>query len=567
MHLFQLSLAVLCLIHTVWSYSFNEELLVENLPDGHALLHFQFNTVWETTNHKESLIKNYDLFPKRLGDLVSKFKLDELKLTLSQGTWKNDKWGVPSVSAPSGSELWGLFQNGLSQELVDEYWLQSSRTLSGLFGLSINLDTTPNTVNPKFLHLTQANSTSINPDNVRYVSIPNEIVCTENLTPWIKLLPCARNKGLGHLFKNIQKLFESQYLLAGLNFKRKCLDERCLTQRTELKQTLSLVYNLNLLKARRTENEIVWSFNHIFGNKIQSVCPIADASTIYMDLGSEKAPTVPFTKKEKLTNEKSIFVFDLKSKLKESSEFNPLVISEKRSAQLTNQLLSIHRYITNSNERSFGLRTMITSMHSKKMSVVYLETIPWYFRVYINTLQIEKSDGTVVKPEQIHFMPGLDRKRPNHLEIEFELEPKSQYSIYFKVEYAYLKWDEYPPDVNHGFHINPAMISIKLPLNDLSNTQFRTFNLYSSLNDSLSSNVMENIEVMLLNMYSETLLMNLPVPDFSMPYNVICLTCTVIAIAFGSLHNFTTRKFVFHESKTFKEQVMAFVQKLFARKK
>ena len=84
---------------------------------------------------------------------------------------------------------------------------------------------------------------------------------------------------------------------------------------------------------------------------------------------------------------------------------------------------------------------------------------------------------------------------------------------------------------------------------------------------SLSSNVMENIEVMLLNMYSETLLMNLPVPDFSMPYNVICLTCTVIAIAFGSLHNFTTRKFVFHESKTFKEQVMAFVQKLFARKK
>lgn len=28
-----------------------------------------------------------------------------------------------------------------------------------------------------------------------------------------------------------------------------------------------------------------------------------------------------------------------------------------------------------------------------------------------------------------------------------------------------------------------------------------------------------------------------------MPYNVICLACTVVAIAFGSLHNLTTREF------------------------
>ena len=35
--------------------------------------------------------------------------------------------------------------------------------------------------------------------------------------------------------------------------------------------------------------------------------------------------------------------------------------------------------------------------------------------------------------------------------------------------------------------------------------------------------------------------MNLPTPDFSMPYNVICLTCTVIALAFGPLANITTK--------------------------
>ncbi len=162
------------------------------------------------------------MFPKSLGDIVSKFKLDELKISLSQGTWKHDKWGMPTISAPSGSQLWGLFQSDLPKNLVDQYWIQSSRTLSGFFGLSINLDETPNTVKPKYLNLVSGNTTSANLENLRYVSIPNEIVCTENLTPWLKLLPCGRNKGIAELFKHIQKLFESQYLLVDLSFKQTC---------------------------------------------------------------------------------------------------------------------------------------------------------------------------------------------------------------------------------------------------------------------------------------------------------------------------------------------------------
>ena len=42
-------------------------------------------------------------------------------------------------------------------------------------------------------------------------------------------------------------------------------------------------------------------------------------------------------------------------------------------------------------------------------------------------------------------------------------------------------------------------------------------------------------------LFTESLLLSLPTPDFSMPYNVICLACTVAALAFGPLHNITTR--------------------------
>lgn len=50
-----------------------------------------------------------------------------------------------------------------------------------------------------------------------------------------------------------------------------------------------------------------------------------------------------------------------------------------------------------------------------------------------------------------------------------------------------------------------------------------------------------------VRLHTETLLLTLPTPDFSMPYNVICLACTVLAIAFGSMHNLTTRRFVIYD--------------------
>ena len=46
-----------------------------------------------------------------------------------------------------------------------------------------------------------------------------------------------------------------------------------------------------------------------------------------------------------------------------------------------------------------------------------------------------------------------------------------------------------------------------------------------------------------IRLHTETLLVSLATPDFSMPYNVICLACTVVAIAFGSFHNLSTRRF------------------------
>ena len=44
-----------------------------------------------------------------------------------------------------------------------------------------------------------------------------------------------------------------------------------------------------------------------------------------------------------------------------------------------------------------------------------------------------------------------------------------------------------------------------------------------------------------MRIYSEPILVTLSTPDFSMPYNVICFVCTIVAIGFGSLYNLSIK--------------------------
>ena len=44
-----------------------------------------------------------------------------------------------------------------------------------------------------------------------------------------------------------------------------------------------------------------------------------------------------------------------------------------------------------------------------------------------------------------------------------------------------------------------------------------------------------------VRIHSETLLVSHQIPDFSMPYNIICFVSTAVAIGFGSLFNLTTK--------------------------
>lgn len=76
---------------------------------------------------------------------------------------------------------------------VDKLWKGLCDSLSGLLCASLNFIDLDNSITPQLsLPMSGVNSQQnpLNSSHLRYSSLPREIVCTENLTPWIKLLPC-----------------------------------------------------------------------------------------------------------------------------------------------------------------------------------------------------------------------------------------------------------------------------------------------------------------------------------------------------------------------------------------
>merc|ERR1711936_1056713 len=201
-------------------------------------------------------------------------------------------------------------------------------------------------------------------------------------------------------------------------------------------------------------------------------------------------------------------------------------------------ILTASRYQSGTGQERGGITAELKNSGNNPVMVVYLEVVPWYLRVYLHTLEVTTGGGQTLLPVSMDYKPGRDRSRPYMLELVLRLPPKSTTTISLQFERSLLRWLEYPPDANHGFYLPSATITTRL--RDNKNTSLLLAAEDSTMSHSLWGNPAEGSGDV-LRIYTETLLVSLPTPDFSMPYNVICLACTVAALAFSPIHNITTK--------------------------
>ncbi|XP_070575719.1 GPI transamidase component PIG-T-like [Ptychodera flava] len=523
--------------------NFAEELFIKPLPSGHIYSHFQFTTTWNVDIQDQSAFSHYNLFPKSLGQIISKYSVRELHLSLTQGYWRPEKWGYPIVSAPPGAELWVWFHQNTQD--IEQSWKELVNALSGLFCASLNFIDNTVTISPHLAfrpHGISSDNYASNSSYLKYATLPRENVCTENLTPWKKLLPCDSRAGISTLFSAIQ-LYNANYHSLAIHLRPICQDPSCSSPAVELSQSMSVVFDPPIRELSKQD----WSLRKLFGRGLKGPCPLASISNVYVDItdNSTSNPVQLTPDPDSIIRtyrggaERHYALYDLKTwnsphQLMVSMKWN----QKHQYVDINRPQIHIHRFITGYGQEKGGITCLLYNNDAKNFqTVVYLETVPWYIRLHFHTLKI-RSYNRDLRPDWVKYIPGQDRSKAYMLEMVMTLPPSSVTTVSIEFDRAFLKWTEHPPDANIGFHISSAVVSTVLKHGENYTSPEQSD---SRLEPSLTNP--SNQKEFFIRLYSEILLIQLPTPDFSMPYNVICLACTVVAIAFGSLHNLTTRNF------------------------
>ncbi|XP_037505589.1 GPI transamidase component PIG-T-like [Rhipicephalus sanguineus] len=334
-------------------------------------------------------------------------------------------------------------------------------------------------------------------------------------------------------------------------------DENCLHAILELQMSVSLV-----IDAVAAQNGYqTWSLSKLFGAGLKTSCPLASMSTIYVDVSNNGSvgtyqlspePTQLVVSGEG-AYQRRLAIYDLKRHVAQG-RFNLAAQYEKPHIYwiIPEPPLHITRYIQGYGLERGGIVNRIKNNHpTKAVRVVLLDVIPWFLPVYLHTLKIS-SGSRQLKAEHVSYQPGRDRERPHHLEITLMLPPAAETIVAYEFERAFLKWTEYPPDANHGFYVGAAVLSALLdePVANYSGDISLCPSLRHCITGTASAlNEKGSSGKQFVRIYTETLLVSLPTPDFSMPYNVICLACTVVALAFGPIHNIATNALTTVEAK------------------
>lgn len=510
-----------------------------------------------------------------------------MELSFTQGRWNYDHWGgfdpISSSNAkPPGVELWAVFD--VPKHEVDASWKNLTHTLSGLFCASINFLESSTTYSAHEWSFRSSSS------GLRYGTLPREAVCTENLTPWLKLLPCRDKAGLSSLMDR-PSIYRGFYHSQRLRLTSSEFHSSGVESGIVLEQALTVVLQPNGHRASKTfssETKLQpsWSLSSIFGRKVTGRCVLANSSNVYLQLerglvtelenlqkdstitgpdyvGSEGLsnpgfelsvrPDRVFKEVNSLHRKSSSVLYEYSIERYSVSEPFDLGLRWKFPIVWSCPQAPLHasRFLMGSgNQRGIIAISFISTELREgflgdnigegrcKLQVDIFQVVPWYIKVYYHTLRIFVDGQPQVVTnvvEKMHVSPSEDKVSPGVMELvlKFPCAVKSA-ALTLEFDKGFLHIDEYPPDANQGFDIPSAVIIFP---------NFQTSIHYLEDNSSNKSPMLSKFEEKSpVLSYTEVLLVPLTTPDFSMPYNVITITCTVFALYFGSLLNVLRRR-------------------------
>ena len=125
-----------------------------------------------------------------------------------------------------------------------------TNALSGLFCASLNFIDGTRTTRPVMSFRPEGDHPNATMENMHllYGTLPREVVCTENLTPFLKLLPCKGKAGIASLLDG-HKLFDASWQTMAIDVRPVCPPGgECVL---EIEQTIDMVLDIDRSKRPR----------------------------------------------------------------------------------------------------------------------------------------------------------------------------------------------------------------------------------------------------------------------------------------------------------------------------
>ncbi|PGH27780.1 hypothetical protein AJ80_00568 [Polytolypa hystricis UAMH7299] len=548
----------------VFAADYHEHLDLQPLPPSSLLASFNFRSNASLTSFEN---QDFRYFPRSLGQILQHANTKELHLRFTTGRWDAESWGERPwhgfKEGGTGVELWAWIE-AETDELAFAKWVTLNQYLSGLFCASLNFVDSTRTTRPVVTFEPMGNhSTSTKPLHLLHGTLPGEVVCTENLTPFLKLLPCKGKAGISSLFDG-HKLFDAAWQSMSIDVRPICPEDANECQ-VEIEQTVDMVLDIERSKRPRDNpiprpvaaDQLVcdqskdynddetcypidhasdkgWRLSEVFGHTISGACPLTnrdDDKLICLRVPKDREALTTAGAYESPAPDGLSRCFSII----ENFPFD-LVLPPQQThtgVPLQQPILYAERTIIGHGQERGGMRSILTNPSTtNSVDFIYFETLPWFMRPYVHTLRAKVTNNTsgqtidvlsshIVK--DIFYRPAVDRRRGTQLELILSVPAASTVTLVYEFEKAILRYTEYPPDANRGFNVAPAVIRLLDNNNNMDPIGRKAAPVY---------------------LRTTSLLLPLPTPDFSMPYNVIILTSTVMALAFGSIFNILVRRFV-----------------------
>lgn len=235
-----------------------------------------------------------------------------------------------------------------------------------------------------------------------------------------------------------------------------------------------------------------WTHRNLFANSssVLRACALATSSEVFVDLAEQ--PKATGTSRGLHSLGSSSLSLDLL--LPAASAARPRVNVWRHASGL-------------GRERG----SMVSVLQAREaVRVIYTEVVPWYVMAHFHTLRVV-ADGVLVEAPLIrHVTLSSLRGPPAVLELELDLRANSTTHVSWDFAKAFLKLAEHPPDAHHGFHLPAAT------LRDLDGATL---------------------------VVSDVVVVTMPLPDFSMPFNVVALTGVVLSFFFGAALRAVTARY------------------------